>query len=146
MLCHPLLFLVAVSMTKYVTFDVQLRAAFVADKIWGFMLEPARRLHPSVIVVVSSTSLLVSRSSAGMAPRKAEILPPSTVEMLQQCFYQRELGRDWPFVRILSTVCFSFPRGTTLFSLYDVVLRVVRRGTTRRTHHIYLNRKDAPYT
>ena len=28
--------------TKYVTFDLLVRAAFVADEIWGFMLEPAR--------------------------------------------------------------------------------------------------------
>ena len=26
---------------KYVTFEVLLHAAFVADEIWGFMLEPA---------------------------------------------------------------------------------------------------------
>ena len=29
--------------TKYVTFELLMHAAFVADKIWGFMLEPARR-------------------------------------------------------------------------------------------------------
>ena len=29
--------------TKYVTFELLLHAAFVADEIWGFMLEPARR-------------------------------------------------------------------------------------------------------
>ena len=28
--------------TKYVTFELLLHAAFVADEIWGFMLEPAR--------------------------------------------------------------------------------------------------------
>ena len=28
--------------TKYVTFQLLLHAAFVADKNWGFMLEPAR--------------------------------------------------------------------------------------------------------
>ena len=28
--------------TKYVTFDFLLHAAFVADGIWGLMLEPAR--------------------------------------------------------------------------------------------------------
>ena len=28
--------------TKYVTFELLLRAAFVADEIWGFMREPAR--------------------------------------------------------------------------------------------------------
>ena len=28
---------------KYVTFELLLHAAFVADDIWGFMLEPARR-------------------------------------------------------------------------------------------------------
>ena len=27
--------------TKYVTFELLLHAAFVADEIWGFMLEPA---------------------------------------------------------------------------------------------------------
>ena len=29
--------------TKYVTFELPMHAAFVADEIWGFMLEPARR-------------------------------------------------------------------------------------------------------
>ena len=29
--------------TKYVTFELLLHAAFVADAIWGFMLEPARK-------------------------------------------------------------------------------------------------------
>ena len=28
--------------TKYVTFELLMRAAFVADEIWGFMPEPAR--------------------------------------------------------------------------------------------------------
>ena len=28
--------------TKYVTFELLLRAAFVAEEIWGYMLEPAR--------------------------------------------------------------------------------------------------------
>ena len=28
--------------TKYVTFELLLHAAFVADEIWGFTLEPAR--------------------------------------------------------------------------------------------------------
>ena len=28
--------------TKYVTFELLMHAAFVADEIWGFMLEPAR--------------------------------------------------------------------------------------------------------
>ena len=28
--------------TKYVTFELLMRAAFVADEIWGLMLEPAR--------------------------------------------------------------------------------------------------------
>ena len=28
--------------TKYVTFDLLMHAAFVANEIWGFMLEPAR--------------------------------------------------------------------------------------------------------
>ena len=32
------------STSKYVTFELLLHAAFVADEIWGFMLEPARRL------------------------------------------------------------------------------------------------------
>ena len=31
--------------TKYVTFELLLHAAFVADEIWGFMLEPARSIH-----------------------------------------------------------------------------------------------------
>ena len=28
--------------TKYVTFELLTHATFVADEIWGFMLEPAR--------------------------------------------------------------------------------------------------------
>ena len=28
--------------TKYVTFELLMHAAFVADEIWGFTLEPAR--------------------------------------------------------------------------------------------------------
>ena len=32
--------------TKYVTFELLMHAAFVADKIWGFTLEPARRISP----------------------------------------------------------------------------------------------------
>ena len=28
--------------TKYVTFELLLHAAFVADEIWGYVLEPAR--------------------------------------------------------------------------------------------------------
>ena len=28
--------------TKYVTFELLMHAAFVADEIWGFILEPAR--------------------------------------------------------------------------------------------------------
>ena len=28
--------------TRYVTFELLMHAAFVADEIWGFMLEPAR--------------------------------------------------------------------------------------------------------
>ena len=28
--------------TKHVTFELRVHAAFVADEIWGFMLEPAR--------------------------------------------------------------------------------------------------------
>ena len=30
--------------TKYVTVELLLHAAFAADEIWGFMLEPARIL------------------------------------------------------------------------------------------------------
>ena len=32
--------------TKYVTFELLLHAAFVADEIWGFMLEPGRTYKP----------------------------------------------------------------------------------------------------
>ena len=43
-LCHPLPLLVAVSMiprtSKYVTFEWLLHAAFVPDKIWGYMRAP----------------------------------------------------------------------------------------------------------
>ena len=31
--------------TKYVTFEMLLHAAFVADEIWGLMFEPARRAY-----------------------------------------------------------------------------------------------------
>ena len=31
--------------TEYVTFELLLHAPFVADKIWGFMLEPARTVR-----------------------------------------------------------------------------------------------------
>ena len=31
--------------TKYVTFELTMHAAFVADEIWGFILEPARTLY-----------------------------------------------------------------------------------------------------
>ena len=31
--------------TQYVTFELQIHAAFVTDEIWGFMLEPARSKH-----------------------------------------------------------------------------------------------------
>ena len=42
-LCHPLPVFMTVSMIpKYVTFELLLRAAFVAEEIWGYMLEPAR--------------------------------------------------------------------------------------------------------
>ena len=39
----------AVSMIKNVTFELLLHAAFVADEIWGFMLEPARTALPNAI-------------------------------------------------------------------------------------------------
>ena len=35
--------------TKYVTFDLLMHAAFVADEILGFMPEPARNSAPSVL-------------------------------------------------------------------------------------------------
>ena len=44
-LCHPLPLFMAVSMitnTWYVTLELLLHAAFVADEIWGDMLTPAR--------------------------------------------------------------------------------------------------------
>ena len=42
-LCHPLPLFMAVSMIpKYLAFESLMHAAFVADEIWGFMLEPAR--------------------------------------------------------------------------------------------------------
>ena len=31
--------------TIYVTFELRLRAAFVADEIWGDVLEPSRNLN-----------------------------------------------------------------------------------------------------
>ena len=52
-LCHPLPLFMAVSMipgTKYVTFELLMQAAFVADGIWGFMPEPAR-----VVITFSDT-------------------------------------------------------------------------------------------
>ena len=41
-LCHPLQLFMAVSLIRNVTFELLMHAAFVADEIWGFMLEPAR--------------------------------------------------------------------------------------------------------
>ena len=35
--------------TKYVTFEWPLHAAFVADEIWGFMLEPARTQNNQIV-------------------------------------------------------------------------------------------------
>ena len=35
---------------KYVTFELLLHAAFVADDIWGYMLEPARMKYVSCTV------------------------------------------------------------------------------------------------
>ena len=33
---------------KYVTFELIMHAAFVADSIWVFMLEPARSTYPTL--------------------------------------------------------------------------------------------------
>ena len=38
--------------TKWVTFELLLHAAFVADEIWGFMLEPGRRADCSTLNLV----------------------------------------------------------------------------------------------
>ena len=38
--------------TKYVTFELLLHAAFVADEIWGFMLELARTLQLQGVIFV----------------------------------------------------------------------------------------------
>ena len=46
-LCNPLPLFMAVSMipgTNCATFELLMHAAFAADEIWGFMLEPARPL------------------------------------------------------------------------------------------------------
>ena len=34
--------------TKYVIVELLLHAAFVADEVWGFMLEPARTVNTSL--------------------------------------------------------------------------------------------------
>ena len=34
--------------TKYVKFELLMHAAFVADEVWGFMLEPARTVNTSL--------------------------------------------------------------------------------------------------
>ena len=50
--CHSLPLFMAVSMTPnktYVTLELLLLAAFVADQNWGFMLEPALRSSGSVL-------------------------------------------------------------------------------------------------
>ena len=35
---------------KYVTFELLLHVAFVADEIWGFMLEPASTAYPAAMI------------------------------------------------------------------------------------------------
>ena len=42
-LCHPLPLFKAVSIIPNVIFELLLHAAFVANEIWGGLLEPARR-------------------------------------------------------------------------------------------------------
>ena len=37
--------------TKYVAFESVMHAAFVADEIWGFMLEPARTLKKYLVIM-----------------------------------------------------------------------------------------------
>ena len=56
---------------KYVTFELLVHAAFVADEIWGFMLEPARiyslfviltQLHELIInVLLCRAQVLIGR-------------------------------------------------------------------------------------
>ena len=71
-LCHPLPLFMAVSMIPYVTFELLMHAAFVADEIWGFMPEPARNPDPKPIVVFtvvrfSSSELLFCCSFLGFS-------------------------------------------------------------------------------
>ena len=55
-LCHPLPLSVHGGQhdAKYVTFELLLRTAFVADKNWGFVLEPARIWSGTVLELRTS--------------------------------------------------------------------------------------------
>ena len=51
--------------TKYVTFELRMHAAFVADEVWGFMLEPAVNTSGFNIIgcLTSVTSIQEPRQS-----------------------------------------------------------------------------------
>ena len=53
--------------TNYMTFELLMHAAFVADEIWGSMLGPARTRQPSS-VYRSGVERLTPRASAAAAP------------------------------------------------------------------------------
>ena len=64
-LCHPLPLFMAVSMitnTWYVTLELLLHAAFVADEIWGDMLEPAGTVLVSPIRWFVSWFVVIGRT------------------------------------------------------------------------------------
>ena len=61
--------------TKYVTFELLLHAAFVADEIWGFTVEPARtRLNP-----------VEGHKHHGYCLHLGAILPPKGNRSLAHC-------------------------------------------------------------
>ena len=41
--------------TKYATFELLMHTAFVADEIWGFMLEPARTLRDETHAAITAS-------------------------------------------------------------------------------------------
>ena len=50
--------------TKCVTFELLMHAAFVADEIWGDMLEPARRITLSIALFAARSHVkTMDRSS-----------------------------------------------------------------------------------
>ena len=67
--------------TKYVTFELLLRAAFVADENWGDMLEAARIL-PVIDLPTSSTITDMPGAAGGRQPAAAKT---GCIEVLFYC-------------------------------------------------------------